>query len=130
MGGVRLGLLVQGRLDGRPGRRGGGGTRLDLLEAFLEHAELLVRQRDRGFTLIELLVVIAIIAILAGLAAGVYGRAQASRKIGLYIAGDGFLRASVERWALLLGRACPVLARMSVPLFRSLWESPTFAVVG
>jgi alpha-1,6-mannosyltransferase len=27
-------------------------------------------------------------------------RAQASRKIGLYIAGDGFLRASVERWAL------------------------------
>ena len=27
-------------------------------------------------------------------------RAQSSRKIGLYIAGDGFLRASVERWAL------------------------------
>ena len=27
-------------------------------------------------------------------------RAQRSRKIGLYIAGDGFLRASVERWAL------------------------------
>lgn len=27
-------------------------------------------------------------------------RAQASRKIGLYIAGDGFLRAWVERWAL------------------------------
>ena len=27
-------------------------------------------------------------------------RAQAARKIGLYIAGDGFLRASVERWAL------------------------------
>ncbi|HKY19357.1 MAG TPA: glycosyltransferase [Rhizomicrobium sp.] len=27
-------------------------------------------------------------------------RAQAHRKIGLYIAGDGFLRASVERWAL------------------------------
>ena len=26
-------------------------------------------------------------------------RAQASRKIGLYIAGDGFLRAWVERWA-------------------------------
>jgi alpha-1,6-mannosyltransferase len=27
-------------------------------------------------------------------------RAQKQRKIGLYIAGDGFLRASVERWAL------------------------------
>ena len=27
-------------------------------------------------------------------------RAQKKRKIGLYIAGDGFLRASVERWAL------------------------------
>ncbi|HEX4177428.1 MAG TPA: glycosyltransferase [Rhizomicrobium sp.] len=27
-------------------------------------------------------------------------RAQTTRKIGLYIAGDGFLRASVERWAL------------------------------
>jgi alpha-1,6-mannosyltransferase len=27
-------------------------------------------------------------------------RAQTSRKIGLYIAGDGFLRAWVERWAL------------------------------
>ena len=27
-------------------------------------------------------------------------RAQKERKIGLYIAGDGFLRASVERWAL------------------------------
>jgi alpha-1,6-mannosyltransferase len=27
-------------------------------------------------------------------------RAQKHRKIGLYIAGDGFLRASVERWAL------------------------------
>ena len=27
-------------------------------------------------------------------------RAQGARKIGLYIAGDGFLRASVERWAL------------------------------
>jgi alpha-1,6-mannosyltransferase len=27
-------------------------------------------------------------------------RAQRTRKIGLYIAGDGFLRASVERWAL------------------------------
>ena len=27
-------------------------------------------------------------------------KAQKQRKIGLYIAGDGFLRASVERWAL------------------------------
>jgi alpha-1,6-mannosyltransferase len=27
-------------------------------------------------------------------------RAQKQRKIGLYIAGDGFLRASVERWAM------------------------------
>jgi hypothetical protein len=40
------------------------------------------------------------------------------------------LVASIERWSLLLGRACPVLARMTVPLFRSLWESPTFAAIG
>jgi hypothetical protein len=49
--------------------------------------------------------------------------------VGL-LPGASRLVASVERWTLLLGRACPVLARMTVPVFRSLWESPTFAAIG
>jgi hypothetical protein len=49
--------------------------------------------------------------------------------VGLLPSAAGLV-ASVERWSLLLGRACPVLARMTVPLFRSLWESPTFAAIG
>jgi hypothetical protein len=49
--------------------------------------------------------------------------------VGLLPSAAGLV-ASVERWSLLLGRACPVLARMTVPLFRSLCDSPTFAAIG
>ena len=42
-------------------------------------------------------------------------KAQKERKIGLYIAGDGFLRASVERWALAGQPACHATALAGLP---------------
>ena len=49
--------------------------------------------------------------------------------VGLLPSVSGLI-SSVERWSLLVGRACPVLARMTLPLFRSLCESPIFAAIG